>query len=191
MSAVTANQAENAVPASPGRPAVLSRERLAEAAIEMGIGKLTVRGLAARLGVGHSALYRWVRDRDEILDLVSDTLLERAVAKLGQEPEDWREWLVRFARSLRAEFDPIIGEGGIALFPRTTPRYQELIGEVESRFAQSGIDKAVAADTFQIFFLTVWGWLAVEKACADQIDHARHFDMMLDALVRGLPVAGG
>lgn len=32
-----------------------------------------------------------------------------------------------------------------------------------------------------------WG-LAVEKACADQIDHAPHFDMVLDALARGLTV---
>lgn len=36
-----------------------------------------MRELAARLGVNHGALYRWVKNRDELFDLISQVLIDR------------------------------------------------------------------------------------------------------------------
>ena len=44
----------------PGRPARLSRELIVAAALRGDLASLTMRELATRLDVSHSALYRWV-----------------------------------------------------------------------------------------------------------------------------------
>jgi len=56
----------------------LSLDQLVEAAIalldEEGLDGLTTRALAARLGVQSPALYWYIRDKGELLDLVADAI---------------------------------------------------------------------------------------------------------------------
>ena len=60
----------------------ISRDLLVDAAMKKirhgGYEQLSVRGLAAELGVGTMSLYRHVRDKDDLLDEVVDRLLSRA-----------------------------------------------------------------------------------------------------------------
>lgn len=170
-----------------GRRPVLSRQRIVEAAIAIGFEGLTVRALAGRLGVAHSALYRWVRSRDELLDLVSDALLERVTPEPEEEATDWRAWLADLAWAIRREFLPVIDGESLAKFPRTTSIYASVQDRAQAVIRAGGIAPDAAARTYHVFLLTVWGWLAVEKACPEQIDHEVHFAAMLSALLRGLP----
>lgn len=59
-----------------GRPPLTSREQILSAAREIlerdGGDKLTIRGLATRLGVGATTLYHHVRDKDDLLVQVLD-----------------------------------------------------------------------------------------------------------------------
>jgi len=61
--------------------APLDRARIAVTAMEMidevGVEKLTMRAVAARLGVSAMALYHHVEDKDELLRLVGDVVLGR------------------------------------------------------------------------------------------------------------------
>ena len=77
---------------SPARRERLSRERIVQAALEIadsqGLDALSLRGVAARLGVTPMPLYRHVANGDELVDLVVEALLERE-----GRPEDLpREW---------------------------------------------------------------------------------------------------
>lgn len=74
-----------------GRPARISREDVAEAALTIGLGKVTLAEIGKRLGVDHSSLYRHVKGRDDILLAAAD----RAIATLRWEREtaDWRSYL--------------------------------------------------------------------------------------------------
>ncbi|MEU9605846.1 TetR/AcrR family transcriptional regulator [Streptomyces sp. NPDC048057] len=172
----------------PGRPAQLSIERIVSAALESGTNELTVRGLARRLGVTHKALYRWVGDRDGLLDLISDHLLERVLVRTAETPADnWRAWLTSFGRLLRAEFLPVADAEVLAQFPRETGAYKELQQRAEAVLSGPELTQEQARDSFAVFLFTVWGWIAAEKLCAEQPDHERTFAAMLDALTRGLP----
>ena len=82
----------------------LSRGEILEAALRQaeagGLDQLTVRKLADELDVTPMALYRHVRDKDDILEGVADALL----AKRGLPSEDarWDEYLIELASSLRS-----------------------------------------------------------------------------------------
>jgi TetR/AcrR family transcriptional regulator, tetracycline repressor protein len=90
----------------PGR--VLSLDRIVAATLELvdeqGIGAASMRAVSARLGVRPMSLYRYVRDRDELLDAV----VERIVNELANDPEvqlrpvdGWRPYLSGMARGVR------------------------------------------------------------------------------------------
>lgn len=172
----------------PGRPAQLSAVAVVAAALDSGASELTVRGLARRLGVTHSALYRWVGDRDGLLDLISDTLLARVHSRVTNAPtQDWRLWLADFGRALRDEFRPVADAEVLAQFPRETGIYEQLQRRAETVMLDHGLADDQARDSFTVFLFTVWGWIAAEKLCAEPPGHEQAFAAMLDVLTRGLP----
>ncbi|WP_393916258.1 TetR/AcrR family transcriptional regulator [Halostreptopolyspora alba] len=82
----------------------LSREQITSAALTIadteGVATVTMRRIAQELGCGTMSLYRHVRTKDEVLDLIVD-------AALGEEERpdtpsgDWRADLYRLARAKR------------------------------------------------------------------------------------------
>jgi len=180
--------AEEGTARGPGRPARLSADAIVAAAVEHGTGQLTVRGLARRLGVAHSALYRWVGDRDGLLDLISDSLLDRVCAQITDQPAgEWRAWLTNLGHALRREFLPVADAEVLAKFPRATPVYDRLQQRAEAVMTGHGLTAVQASESFTVFVFTVWGWIAAEKACDGGTSHDSHFTAMLTALTRGLP----
>ncbi len=95
--------AESPPPASPARRKPGPRPRvtrvdIARAALEIGLDAVTVKAVAAHLGMDHSSLYRHVKSRDEIVAAAADL----AVAELDwQMPEgDWRARLERLSDAI-------------------------------------------------------------------------------------------
>ena len=92
--------------AAPGRRTgePLTRDQVLAAALEVveheGVDRLTVRGLAARLGVAVTAIYWHVGDKQALLDGVVDLIIERTggVRARGRTPQ---ARLLSTARSLR------------------------------------------------------------------------------------------
>ena len=58
-----------------GRPARISRDDVAEAALAIGLDKVTLAAIGKRLGVDHSSLYRHVSGRDDILLAAADRVI--------------------------------------------------------------------------------------------------------------------
>ncbi|HEY1644303.1 MAG TPA: TetR/AcrR family transcriptional regulator [Streptosporangiaceae bacterium] len=99
-------QGESGRRTRPGRG--LSLERIVTVTLELvdeqGIGAATMRAVASRLEVRSMSLYRYVADRDELLDAVVD----RIVNELGDDPEvqlrpadGWRPYLTGMAHGVR------------------------------------------------------------------------------------------
>jgi TetR/AcrR family tetracycline transcriptional repressor len=81
----------------------LDRARLVQAALELldevGLQELTMRRLADRLGVRSASLYWHVRDKDQLLDLLSDTICGEL--QLPALSGDWRTDLEAVAWAYR------------------------------------------------------------------------------------------
>lgn len=80
----------------------MNAEHIVGAAIELadedGAQALTMRGVAARLGVGVMSLYRYVSGRDELIEQITDAVFgERPLPEDGG-PEGWRARLELSAR---------------------------------------------------------------------------------------------
>lgn len=86
----------------------LSRDDVVTAALALsdaqGADALSLRSLATALGVQAPSLYTHVRSKADLLDALGDRILDEVLAELPapNDSTDWREWLLRAARQLRA-----------------------------------------------------------------------------------------
>ncbi|HEX6358845.1 TetR family transcriptional regulator [Actinophytocola sp.] len=82
----------------PGRPPSLTRDDVARAALEEGVSQLSMPTVARRLGVGHSTLYRYVHDRDDLLLAALDLAMREFPWPAAEQ--GWRELLTSFADAM-------------------------------------------------------------------------------------------
>jgi AcrR family transcriptional regulator len=89
----------------PGDDTVLSRERIMTTAIELldaqGLNGLTMRGLADRLGSGVMSLYWHVDNKEDVLDLALDLVLEYRAPAGDAGPADWRGEIIHMLQDWR------------------------------------------------------------------------------------------
>lgn len=89
-------------PAGRGRPPTITRARIADAGIAMGLPNITFVGLAAALGVSHMALYKHVPSLDELKRLVADEIFSRWDIPRASSQEDLQQYLCGFAAAVQA-----------------------------------------------------------------------------------------
>jgi AcrR family transcriptional regulator len=82
----------------------ISREDIVAAATGIvaagGHEEMSIRGLAASLGVAPMSLYRHIRDKDDLLGEITDRLLAGAWRPAAAE-DDWQAWITEAASRLR------------------------------------------------------------------------------------------
>jgi AcrR family transcriptional regulator len=90
------------------RRRALTRERVVAEALAViaadGAGALSMRALAARLGVVPGALYRHVRSKEQLCDLAADRVLAEVDTRTSPAP-GWAERVKVLARRLRAALE--------------------------------------------------------------------------------------
>jgi len=172
-----------------GRPPRLSRAQIVAAAIDGGVETLTVRELAARLGVTHSALYRWVRNLDELFDLISEEIVDRVLPDGQPGPDTWRDWLAELAWHMHDEFLAIPGYAArIARPHRHNPAsFGRLRDAVIAAFAAAGASSDMAEQSWHIFGYGIVGWLGQQQEDLDYGGPEPRFGIFLGVLLRGLP----
>jgi len=173
-----------------GRPAQISRELIVDTAISTGnLDTLTMRELAARLGVTHAALYRWVKNRDQLLDLINEIMVERILPAEGPRDRDWRPWLAHLAWGMHDRFLALPGYATRISRPHrhTDQTFGRLRSSVITAFTDAGISPHLAEQSWYIFITSTVSWLAVQEHPLDLGDSTPRFELFLDTLLRGLP----
>jgi AcrR family transcriptional regulator len=78
-----------------------TRADIARAALEIadsqGFDAVSMRRVAERLGAGTMTLYHYVRNKDELIALMSDAVMAEVVVPEGQLADDWRTALTQIA----------------------------------------------------------------------------------------------
>ena len=126
-----------------------SRDEIAAAAVkiadEEGFDALSMRRLAAELDAGTMTLYHYVKTKDELLSLVSDTVMGEVLVPAGDLPADWRaaitvianrsrEALLRHPWALDIRDDPAPGPNGVRHFDQTMQAVMSLDLTLGERF---------------------------------------------------------
>lgn len=148
----------------------ISREQIVGAAmaeVEAGrLGDLTVRSLAARLGVAPMTLYRHVRDKDDLLDDVVDRMLARIWVPAADPANAW-EWIFEAADRLRAFLvsEPTALQAVLAR-PMTTPAAWARLHAMLDVLQQAGLTDAEARSLFATVHTYTLGFAALEAARA-------------------------
>jgi AcrR family transcriptional regulator len=178
----------------PGRPAQINREQIVDAALSAGnLDTLTMRELAARLEVTHGALYRWVKNREELFDLISEIMIERIVPPDGPpggpRGRSWRPWLARVGWAMHDQFLAVPGYATRLSRPhRHNPgSFGRVRTEVITAFTNVGVSPDLAEQSWYIFITSVVSWLAAQENPLDLGQSAPRFELFLDSLLRGLP----
>jgi AcrR family transcriptional regulator len=172
-----------------GRPPRISQDQVIAAAIEGNLETLTMRELAARLGVTHGALYRVVHDRDELLDMVSEVLVNRVLPADDPPQGGWRPWLARLAWAMHDEFLAVPGYATRSARPhRHNPRALGLLKDrVTGVFRTAGVSAESAEQSWYIFIAAMASWLAAEESPLHLTEAKPRYDLFLDVLLDGLP----
>lgn len=145
----------------------LSREKIvSEAGIlirEDGARAFSIRRLAARLSVTPMAVYRHVRDRQDILmQVLAETISENDIS--AHDDDQWQNWLVetcvRMRKSLaeRPEIMSIMSEINVI-----TPSELRSFETVLTHLVSSGLTPKQAARVFHIAVSFTFGSLAFEQ----------------------------
>lgn len=129
---------------------------------EAGLGSLSSRAIAGRLGVTPMAIYRHVADMDDVVGEVVDQFLDE-LGTPARTP-DWRGWLEESAESLRALLrdEPEI----LALYTRrpiTTPAARRRLAEATVVLEAAGFSPTGAAQAFAAVHTYTIGYSALAE----------------------------
>ncbi len=172
----------------------ITPERIADAALRVidtdGLEGLTVRALGQELGVGTMTLYWYVRNKDEVLELVADRLLAD-VSFPSSEP-DWRVSVREGCASVRAALHRharavpiIVGRGSFG------PNGLRMTEASIAVFRAAGFDPDVAADAYFTISNFVTGFCIFETSSLGYRNRPdldmREYGQMLRQYVDSLP----
>jgi len=91
----------------PGRPRTLTVDQIVQAALDVGLTHLSMPSVARRVGVAHSALYRYVENREGLLVAAVDHALSSVDWPAADEP--WDPLLRRVAGVVRSTCHDVDG----------------------------------------------------------------------------------
>jgi AcrR family transcriptional regulator len=148
-----------------GRPARIDLDRIVAVAAATDPAALTMAGVAAELGVSTPALYRWVSDREALLDLVAAHVATRVLPDLVPGPDTWRTWLSEWAHRLRAEVGAVPGYAHRLLTgDHRDAGHAPVEAAALAAFAAAGADPASARQYWYSFSSAVLGWIITDSA---------------------------
>lgn len=157
-----------------------------------GIDAVTVRAVAARLGVQAPALYWHVRNKQELLDEMGTEIQRQVVAaaRATEPAPDWREQLRHYADCLRREY--LAHRDGARAFSGTRLTDPEVLRAQEPwlvRWVQDGIQLADAVLAAELVTAFVVGFVIEEQERAQSDDERYSLARRDEAVGPGAPLA--
>lgn len=132
-----------------GRPQLIDLDQILEAALALGVDNLSMHAVARRLKVSTTALYRYVKSRDELLDACMDLFCQRIAVPDAELP--WDRYLVAVGGAFFAALQATPGASayGIKIGP-TTPAAYRIIEAALTVLERDGFDPVNAWTAFSM-----------------------------------------
>jgi AcrR family transcriptional regulator len=168
-----------------GRRAPRSRDDIAQAAIAVadaeGIEAVSMRRVAAELGLGTMSLYHYVRSKDELLDLMSDGIMGGQLVDDAELGHGWRAGLTAIAHATRRNFErhPWMAE---AMRPRPStvpgPNAMRHVDQSLAAVADTGADVQMQMELIAAVDDYVIGFVVRSQRFAEEEEQAADEDWM-------------
>jgi AcrR family transcriptional regulator len=161
-------------------------DRIASAAMEIadadGLAAVTMRSVAAALGTGPASLYRYVRTRDELIDLMVDAANGEIDCRRALSG-DWLADLLALARSSRGVYlrHPWLLETAEAPRP-IGPSAADYLEYVLAALAGADVDTRTKMETVGVLNALVVMLTRAERTAADReaaVGHERFFHRII------------
>jgi AcrR family transcriptional regulator len=147
--------------------APLTRELIAAEAADLirqeGLEALTMRTVAATLGVSAMALYHHVEDKDEIIRLVGDDILAK-IDLPDAESGDWRELLIEAVTASHEALLSVPGMVSVMLTRKLLPNARRLLVFCIRQFERAGLSEEEAKLAYAGLHQLSIGRLMVESS---------------------------
>lgn len=177
-------------PVRPGPRRTLSEQAILDAALallaETGAERVTIRGIAARVGIAPNAVYTYFPDKAAVLHGLAEQLLGRVHDnQAGDSPLPWRGRVHALAHDLRNEL--LAHPGSVYLLLGNTlngPNAQAVAATLLTILADADLDPDTAANAAHLLTVHVLGSVALETT--DQTAATGQFQWGLDCLLDGL-----
>lgn len=157
----------------------VDRERIAATAMEIidevGVEKLTMRAVAARLDVSAMALYHHVEDKDELLRLVGDDTLGR-IALPDPDSGDWRELFTSVSMAAVDALMEVPGLSSVLLSSKMLPNARRLVQFCLHQLTRAGLERGTAQEIYAGVHTLVVGRLLIEESANFRVSSTPHFD---------------
>lgn len=155
----------------------ISREDIVQAAVETvragGYEEMTIRSLAAGIGVAPMSLYRHIRDKDDLLDEVVDRLLAPAW-RPSAAADNWQAWLIEAAAKLRHFL--VSQPAALHVYlshPVVSPAAIERMNTMLGILRRTGADEATARRAYGALHTYTIGFAALEASRAGRAPDGR------------------
>ena len=141
-----------------------------------------MRRVAREIGAGTMTLYHYIRTKDELLDLMDDTIMGEVLIPEGQMPDTWKEALRTIARRSRDAFvrHPWALEalGGARGGPNGMRHFEQSVGAV----AQLDLDVRAKLEVIAIVDDYVFGFVFRSKGMSEAFDSTAHAEVIDELL---------
>ena len=145
----------------------LTRQTIIQTALglldQVGLEGLTVRRLAAELGVQSPALYWHLRSKQELLDAMADAITMAAGMGPPHHGESWQHWLARRARAYRRSLLAHRDGARIVANARMSPATLGMLDEELTAMVGCGFTPALALRTIMAIAHYVNGFVLQEQ----------------------------
>jgi AcrR family transcriptional regulator len=146
----------------------ISREDIVDAAVTIveagGYREMSIRSLAADLGVAPMSLYRHIRDKDDLLNEVVDRLLAR-VWRPAVSEDDWQAWIVEAAANLRQFL--VTQPAALHVYlrhPVVSPAAADRMDAMMDVLRRGGLDEVTARSAYGALHTYTIGFAALEAS---------------------------
>jgi len=152
----------------PGPRRSLTEDDVLDAALSLldagGVPAVSVRGIAAKVGVAPNAVYTYFPDRAAVVRALADRLLGETTLDAAADPgRPWWERVEAVALDLRAHLSAHPGAVGLVVGgPLDGPRARALAGHLRDLLAAAGLPRTGAARGARLLIAHVLGSLALE-----------------------------
>jgi TetR/AcrR family tetracycline transcriptional repressor len=151
-----------------------------------GLDAVSLRRIAAGLGVGASTLYWHIRDKNALLTALAHRIFQDCLDAVGEQ-DDWRDWLRAFGLALwQAQVD-IPDVRTLIVLARPDPEQRSAVADgVVQTLVRLGLDETVAPTAQRSVQALVTGWTTLSAARPiSEVNERASFETALMALIRG------